>query len=260
MQNEQFEHEDSAVKPKLKSLPKRSLYAYMLLAFLGLVILVVAAREWTSDFIIENISVHGNYYLESEEVEMIISDKVLKKSKDQLDIAELESIIMSYPFIDKAYINFTSRDEIEIEIEENIPIALIKKEKQGLAYLDKNGQVIPFKLFKSHPDLILLSGVFKNNKSDTLALEKSFDLIMKLRDEKFRSIEKQISELIYTKDGFQLISDLGNSKILLGKNSHLEDKLKKLLKFWQNNLPDTNSKKYEYIDLRWKNQLVVKAN
>ena len=57
---------------------------------------------------------------------------------------------------------------------------------------------------------------------------------------------------------FVMIPRKGNERFILGQPDFLEDKFKKLKKYYTAIVPEKGSGKYEVVDLRYKGQIVCR--
>jgi cell division septal protein FtsQ len=149
---------------------------------------------------------------------------------------------------------------IDITIFEREPVAIISSDE--LIILDSNGVCLPVEYcdlslpiltnFKSNPELYPKgSTTASTNVLNSVAL-------MKYTKDNFSMIYDEISEFVFNEDSeYEIILKNGKTRIILGSNK-LQDKIKYLNSFQETLKDEKNIKDFKYIDLRFKEQIIVK--
>lgn len=232
--------------------------AFILIGFVGL---IVAAQAWNSTQPIKEVVITGNTLIPCSEISKSIADTIINIPKNQIKYDVVKRNIASNPFISETYIK-EGIHTLDIEVKERLPIALIKDEIGELCYVDCDAALLPYRLFKEHSDLPIISGVYNGLKVDSSALRGAIILINETKNQENQFLAKLISEIIYDRNLKEYIIYTSDSglKIYIGSNSDLSDKLYKLESFWQTKLIGKNTTNLAYIDLRWNSQVIAKYN
>lgn len=219
-------------------------------------ILVYCAQSWNEKQIIRKVKFTGLKYTDSDVLYKIVKSLVINKQKSNLSLEFIENILLKNPFIKTASVSFAGIDELEIEIEERIPVAFIL-DKAGLVnYIDENKKVFSNVMIQNYSDLPVITGIVN---TDSTNLSDAVFVLSKMKESKESFIYNLISELqfnIETKSFNVISSDFG-LKINFGRKDNLNEKILKLNKFWHLWIMKRNSSNIKEIDIRWKNQVVV---
>ncbi len=95
----------------------------------------------SENYIIENIEVKGNNYLDRNNVVSLITDYIQNKNIYNIHITELNNKIMAHEFIKKSKIYTTLPNTISIVIDEINPVLLFHKDKEYYLIDDKYSQI-----------------------------------------------------------------------------------------------------------------------
>ena len=200
-------------------------------------------------FILKYINVKGNNYINTEEIISLISIDD-KKSIFDYDIEYIKNNIEKITFIKAAYIGLKIPNRLEINIIENIPIALILHNNRK-KFLDSEGDFLSVssKSINNFPVPIL------NIISIDFEVNNSIPIIKHLY-QNYTSLYDNISEILESDSTITLLTD-NKTKIFVNPEMTISN-MNKLKKFEQtiNEIKSLND--YKYIDLIYKNQIVVK--
>ena len=191
---------------------------------------------------------------------------VHNKSTDnkKVNIAQYKKILLEHPFIEVFRTSNRYPDQIIIDIKEREPFAIVNKDP--LVFLDKNCYVMPYTENSKHFNVPILS---KFNTAPELYPEgkktlsiKVVDTIswLKLLHKNYPKLYKEISEItLSNEDEINLILDNQAMKVMLGNKDTLE-KLKILQRFKELVIEKNKITDIAYLDIRYKNQIIVKEN
>ena len=187
-----------------------------------------------------------------------------RKDNKKIDIAEYKKILLDHPFIQAFRTSNRYPDQIIIDIKEREPFAIVNK--QPMVLLDNNGYVMPYNENSKHFNVPILS---KFNAAPELYPEgektlsiKVIDIIswLKLLNINYPELYSEISEITLTnEDEINLILADQATKVILGNKDTLE-KLKILQKFKELVIKKNKLSDIAYLDMRYKNQIIVKEN
>ena len=238
-------------------------YLEILLFFISLCTMIFLAVQWAKFndvFMIKNVEINGVQYFDDSSLASYKNDIKgnhimffdLKSYKDQIE---------SVAYVKDCKISRTFPETINIVIYEREPLAIINS--TDLIMLDVDGICLPVEEYGTI-SLPILSN-FKTNeelypsgeKTKSSNVIKSIDVI-KYSKRNFNRLYEDISEFVFNDSNeYEIILKNGKTKILLGSNNIL----KKIdyLKAFDNALPaDKDFNIYKYIDLRYKDQIVVR--
>lgn len=229
---------------------------------LRMAIIIFLAIKWAAFndmFIIKNVEIDGINYFDETPL-LSYKDKINNHHIIFSDLKSYKNDIQSLEYIKDCKIFRTFPQTINITIYEREPIAIINAE--DLIMLDSDGICLPVQY--SSISLPILSN-FKTNKelyprgerTKSSNVLKSVDII-RYSKENFTGLYEEISEFLFNKENeYEIILKNGKTKILLGSDG-IFTKLDHL-KAFKSALPDDkNFNIYRYIDLRYKNQIIVR--
>lgn len=184
---------------------------------------------------------------------------------NELIIGKLEKEVMKDPFV-QSVDAFTNIDgKLIVNVSEKVPVVRIFNKKSTGYYLTESGDILP--LSKNYSARVfVVNGYINipleegfNNVNDTVYHKSSLKGILDLsntiaKDEFLRSQINQI--YINSKMEFELIAEFGNHTIILGDLTNLDNKLRKLVAFYQQALLEEGIDKYKTINLKFDGQLV----
>tara|TARA_Y100001970_G_C14202569_1_gene841988 strand:- start:1294 stop:2043 length:750 start_codon:yes stop_codon:yes gene_type:complete len=241
----------------------RKKYSEVLFFFLALGTIIFLAVQWAEFhdlFKVKNVEINEIQYFndsslvsyknEMKDNHIMFFD--LKYYKDQID---------SLTYVKNSKIWRTFPETINIAVYEREPIAMVNS--IDLIMLDVDGICLPIEE-NSAISLPILSNFTTDQESYPLGRKtkspnaiKSIDII-KYSKNNFNRLYEDISEFVFNENNeYEIILKNGKTKILLGS----DDYLKKIdyLKAFASSLPDNEDfDSYQYIDLRYKDQIVVK--
>jgi cell division protein FtsQ len=160
----------------------------------------------------------------------------------------------------------TKDGTLHIEVTQRRPVVRFQK-KDGGFYADAQGYIFPLQSsFASHVQVIdgniplAANSGYKGEISDPEEREW-FRQVMTLVNymENRKEWRDKIVQIHVNGDGdFVMIPRKGNERFILGQPDFLEDKFKKLKKYYTAIVPEKGSGKYEVVDLRYKGQIVCR--
>ncbi|MEC7822671.1 MAG: FtsQ-type POTRA domain-containing protein [Candidatus Neomarinimicrobiota bacterium] len=226
-------------------------------------IIIFLAIKWAAFndmFTIKNVEINGVQYFDDSSLASYKSE--IKDNHIMfLDLQSHKDRIESLIYVKDCKISRTFPETINIVIYEREPLVMINS--TDLIMLDVDGICLPVEEYDAI-SLPILSN-FKTNeelyptgqKTKSSNVARSIDII-KYSKRNFNRLYEDISEFVFNDSNeYEIILKNGKTKILLGSNNIL----KKIdyLKAFDSALPaDKNFNIYKYIDLRYKDQIVVK--
>ena len=225
---------------------------------------IFLSYKWVSYrnfFDVKEIKIEGNLILEQQDYLEIVGN-INEKQIADIDTRKLSKKLEDIAFVKAARVSKHYPNEININIVERKPIAIINNKKQFL--IDREAVVIPNRNSYIESALIpMLSGF---NPANDLYPEGSETFSIKVKEAveilgfiqlNYDEFFDQISELTINKDDeFEIILSEQPTKVILGK-SDIKIKINILKKFnkalGQRQLTD-----YKLLDMRYSKQLVAR--
>ena len=204
---------------------------------------------------------HGNEIISSKEIlELIKFSK--KSSLLKIDLKSIQNEIEKHPYIKIAQISRKFPNQININIKERKPLAYLNLE--DYLVVDDEGFILPLRNGIIEFNIPTLSG-FNNEKSlYPIGLKclstKTLEAVRYLNSTKeiFPDLVLNISEFkINQSDYYEMILTEKPTKIIF-KNSYFSKQIFLLKKFNDLIKFEKGLEDYKYVDLRYKNQIVVK--
>jgi len=233
--------------------------------FIGM--LIVFANKWRNREYVNKFTIKGNITLSENDILTsagLKADSLIKL--EDINLVFIRDRIAKHPEIKKVVVTSEPPAELVIEIVEKKPIAVLAN-TNDLSLIDEEKEVFSFKNYDKAFDLPVITGLRTDNqikyKSD---LNIAIDFI-KAVYQKGKYVQTLISEvnmsdttkiIVHTND--KLVSFYfpkpENEKDI---NLLYKEKLGIFKKFYDTEIA-MNNIGYEYIDLRFSNQIVAKLN
>jgi cell division septal protein FtsQ len=227
--------------------------------------LIYFANNWSNKLYADKITVKGNTTISEEEILKaagIKRDSVI--NLDDINYLFIRDRILKHPEVKKVVVSKESPSELIIEITEKRPVAVVVKNSE-LFLIDDDYEIFSFKNFEKIYDLPVINGLKAENDPDYKKDLRSALNLIKEAYTKGKSLQNLISEVnvsdsdklvVYTNDHSAMFyfprpdsgiaeKEMFNEKLNLFKNFFDEEIMRKNLKF-------------EYVDLRFSNQIIAK--
>ncbi len=186
---------------------------------------------------------------------------LLKKQKialqgeklSQINLQEIEDLLKENPYIDSVDCYHTDRGALCISVFPQKPILMVMAGNGEKYYVDRRGNTMP--LDKFNLSLCVATG----NISKDFAAKQLLPLAEYIHQHSFWN--KQIEQIhVVSEDEITLHPRVGEHTIILGEIRNFEDKLNRMLLFYEKGLPQVGWNQYESINLAYKGQIVCKRH
>jgi cell division protein FtsQ len=216
----------------------------------------------------------GNYFIDKEEVEEVVSD--LGYIKDSTLLAEIvpsriEHVLENNPFIKDAEVYENLNGILNVEVNVRQPILRIFNSKGRSVYLDEEGRFMPLsRKYSSRTPIVngyinsdfskyIGASIFELpdslNTPDVLVMADLFKIVQTCRADKFW--KAQFNQFYVSEEGeIEMIPRVGDHIILVGNSSSIDQKLNKLQMFYEKGLNKTGWNEYKTINLKYASQVV----
>ena len=180
----------------------------------------------------------------------------------EIDVARVERVLESDPFIHDADVFIDASNQVHIEVTQREPILRIIDKNGVNYYLDEFGEKMPLSKHFTARVLVATGNIppfdknfLRRKKRNTL--KDLFELTNVFLEDEF--LNPLIEQVYVTNSGdYHLIPNLGDQKIILGNMDNLEEKLFHLETFYKEAIPHKGWQKYKTINLKFKGQVVAR--
>jgi cell division protein FtsQ len=188
-----------------------------------------------------------------------------------IDFERIEREIKHQPYVGNAQAYMTLDGVVEIDVVQRQPILRIFNVKGESFYLDGLGNLLPLNPAFSARVLVATGYIYEPfskkacylkdsvHRSDSMFYSSVMNNLYKLSAfiTKDKFLKAQIEQIYVEPDGeFELIPRIGANIILMGRADNLEDKFERLLVFYRSGLSRTGWRRYNVINIKFKNQVV----
>ncbi len=216
----------------------------------------------------------GNFFVSREDIEQAVQNLGYAEGETfikEIDVRAVERYFDNYPSIRKSEVYVSYAGQLNVDIEQRMPIVRVFASNGDSYYIDDEGYLMP--LSDAFTSRVMVSnglihapyGQWYNaclscEENETVSAERDV-----LRDVYFiaRAVSKnpfwkaQIAQVyLNAQDDFELIPKVGKHRIILGSANRIEQKLEKLSAFYNRGLSKTGWNEYETINLKFDNQVV----
>lgn len=180
-----------------------------------------------------------------------------KESIKNLDLAQMEQTIEKNPWVKNAEVFINNKDELQINIDQNIPVARVFSTSGVSYYLDSAMQVLPATISFPYATPIFTNVPYLSNDAMSKKIKSSIASVGSvIYNDSFWNA--QITQIKVNNDvSFEATSLMGDFNILLGDTSNMKEKLRNLKVFYQKGLKKVGWNTYQTIDARFNGQIVA---
>ncbi len=192
-------------------------------------------------------------FIDTDDIKKYVKEKGLDptgKQIKEINTNAIEETILTNQLIKKADVFVTNNGAIKASIEVRKPILRVINNSGENYYIDNDGNKMPLsKRFTAY--LPIATG----NIKEDFAKAHLYKFALFLQDNKFWNA--QIEQIVVlSNQNIKLIPRVGDHQIVLGNLEGYEEKLEKLLAFYENGLNETGWNKYSTINLKFDKQVV----
>ena len=229
---------------------------------LGVIVIFILSIEWKESLKIEHVIVQGAGIVPAQDVYGWAKVE-LKSPMYGVKLSEVQDRLIAHPFLGSVTVSRQLPDAFRIQVVERVPIASLSA--GIMQYVDAEGVLLPAMQFPVKLDLPIISGVSgveRFRPGDIITSNELFEAIEILRTAQGidSSMYRFLSEVNMNGGGdIILYSNDVVVPILVGRGD-IGKKLAMLRAFWSSFVKTNDSRRLQYIDLRYDDQVVVKWN
>ncbi len=235
---------------------------------LTLTLIAFSSRK-QSDRQIDQVSIDildekGNFFIDQLEVSELINsgypDYVLGLTLGEIDLKALERRIEVNAFVADAQVFHDIKGNLKVKLFQAQPIARILDLKGESRYIDSQGYLLPLNAkHTARVPIVELAGNndWEKNIRESELGERLWELLTFIEGDRFW--EAQIAQVMIDEEGIvTMLPQVTKQEIHFGTLTDFDEKFKKLKVFYKEVLPVKGWNTYEYVDLKFKNQIVCK--
>jgi cell division protein FtsQ len=218
----------------------------------------------------------SNYFIEPVDIEEILNARGRKlrgMSMNDINIPMLEKLVYTNQYVDRAEVYSTIDGYVNIDVWQRNPVVRIINSQNEHYYIDEAGEFMPVSSKYSKPVVVANGYIFDRYMQKSLDFASGFpgdtavdplliqvyEIARALREDEFWN--SQI-EQIYVNESFdiELIPRVGDHRIIIGTSEGLDEKLEKLMVFYEKAVARTGWNNYSVINLKYKDQVVCRKH
>jgi cell division protein FtsQ len=206
-------------------------------------------------------------FLDAEKIKAVIYKiypKIQYTKMKDIKADVLEQAINKMSSVEHADVYKNIEGTITVSVKQREAAVRIFDKNNKSYYIDKNGFLFPISINFTPPAIVASGNIEKFKKRVTNVLEDSvkvpvlnqiLQLSLYIAKDKFWNA--QIEQIyVNEKKEFELVPRVGGHIILLGNLENIDLKFKRLKYFYQTVLNEQGWNKYNYINLKYENQIV----
>ena len=246
-------------KFKLDNLSRPTQLLLFAVVLVLILVLMLLSKSWSDKQLVRSIKIEGNHYIESNEINSLISPLAVKKYKKNVNLDTIKSILKSNPYILQVDLSIGITGNLNIEIQERKPIAFLLLSNGVVSYADKDGIILPYKPLNDDLNLPVISGFQAGIENDTNYILNGCRIIDYIKSKNNLDLYESISEIKfdYRYKSYNLFLQNYPGLIKFGRAVDLDEKFMKLNKIFNSESGLELLKIADYIDLRWNGQIVA---
>jgi len=191
------------------------------------------------------------HFVTADELHQLLKNKGIKMQGERMKNISLPTInqcILQNPFVARLECYKTPNHQLKINVWQRHPIVEIMGKTNY--YLDETIHKLP--VGGERTALVL---IVSGNVNDSLLQNRFFPLIKAIHDDPFWNA--QIEQIYFQNDStIELVPRLGDCIIRLGTMDRYQQKMNKLMEFYQQALAHVGWNRYSYIDLQYKDRVI----
>ncbi len=250
---------------EIARMPESRSWIYALVLVLTVVLLSVFSEAYgrmTQENVLQHVNVYGHRIMSHDRLEGILDD-VLGRPLSQVDPGSIRDLFLQYPLVKNARVSLRYPDGLDVVIRELIPVAYISigrvltvDASATLLPLPDNGMLYNLPIITRIPEELPATVI--GEPVDSKTVQSLVKFLVDVR-QNYSGIYLDISEIGYEEQaGIKLISARNSTLVFLGDWEQAKRSLAILSAFLDGNAEEENIAAYQYIDLRFENQVIVK--
>ena len=191
-------------------------------------------------------------FISKREILRLLNNKKLSpigKKINEINVRELEEELKKHPLIGNAECYRTPGNRIGIEITQRVPILRVMAANGEQYYIDDKAHTMPV------PNSAANVAIVTGHVDKTFATKELYEFGMFLQKNPLWKAQIQQINVTTAKE-LELVPQVGDHIIFLGKPNHYENKFERLKTFYKKGLNEIGWNKYSRISLEFDNQII----
>ena len=191
-------------------------------------------------------------FISKREILRLLNDKKLSpigKKISEINVRELEEELKKHPLIGNAECYRTPGNRIGIEITQRVPILRVMAANGEQYYIDDKAHTMPV------PNSAANVAIVTGHVDKAFATKELYEFGMFLQKNPLWKAQIQQINVTTAKE-LELVPQVGDHIIFLGKPNHYENKFERLKTFYKKGLNEIGWNKYSRISLEFDNQII----
>lgn len=170
---------------------------------------------------------------------------------DEIDVEAIEALLMTHPLVGRVQCYKTGGDMLRINISSKVPLVRVINNRGQDFYVDSHGEILTQHTMAVQ--LPVATGYIDKHfaATDLLEVVRAID-----RSEFWKA---QVEQIDVARDGeIRLVPRVGDHLLILGTADNVENKLERLMNFYEKGLDNIGWNKYRSVSVAYENQVVCK--
>lgn len=231
-------------------------YLNFVLATCLLAALYLTSQNWKNQLMLHDVKIYDASMLTDDEVKTL-AEVQGGSALYRLNLAQISHFVERNPFVRQAVVVRALPNDLTITVHERNPIALLAvAAPTAMLSVDNDGVVLPLPLGRKNDLPVITNIAEKLSVGDTVKgnLMQAVKLIYDA-DKIGTALSADIAEVKFDGDNLIAYTTASSLPVIIGKGD-LDRKLIYLQSFLKE-IADNGNPGYDYIDLRFNNQIVV---
>lgn len=230
----------------------------LVVALLAVVFLALVASQWQGRQVIGRVIITGASGLSLAAVHMVV-DTLADKSVRSISLADVREVVERLPYVRSASVHLSGVRDITVDVQERLPVAHVVVQGGELRYVDAEGTVLPPASVRTGHNVPIL----QSSQGDTLskadvrtlaamlvAAAQNLDPVLYQSISEVR-LDGARQQAIVTTD--EAVWRLPIRDVAVARQALADMDL-----FWKRTSARLNMTTVNEIDLRWRNQVIVR--
>ncbi len=170
---------------------------------------------------------------------------------EAIDVEAIEQTLALHPLVGKAQCYKTGGDMLRINLSGKVPLVRVLNNRGQDFYVDSHGEIL------SQHSLAVQLPVATGYIDREFASKELLEVVRAIDRSEFW--KAQVEQINVTSDKqIELVPRVGDHLLILGTADNIEDKLERLVNFYEKGLDNVGWNKYRSISVAYENQVVCK--
>ena len=170
---------------------------------------------------------------------------------EEIDPERIEATLLMHPLVGKVQCYKTGGDMLRINLSSKVPLVRVINNRGQDFYVDSRGEIL------TQRSLAVQLPVATGYIDRQFAAGELLEVVRVIDRSEFW--KAQVEQINVTKDGqSELVPRVGDHLLIIGTADNVEDKLDRLMNFYEKGLDNVGWNKYRSISVAYENQVVCK--